>query len=371
MNQRILFGVPPHSHVALAFDDVHAMQSAGYECYTTTYSRNNFHEGKLKKIFGTIKNAFTILGEIRRTKPQYLFLNSRLGPMGSLRDYLTVWIINTFSKRPPEIIIKSHGSDPEILSSTHFFWKRLVIPYLGKKVDLWLLLSGEEKQMIEALNPEIGNKSHVLPNIVAPERCEPTSEFLAEYPLPRDKFICFYAGRMDREKGIFDILECIPYLTDPKAFHFLFVGRGSDLEELKSKAEQYRELTSIQFTGFLPDAVCDQFYPRADVLLYPTYFPEGFPMALFKSVACGIPVITTATRAAKDHLTEPENTLWVRARAPQEIASALEKIYHDDLLRQQMSANNLKLGKSFSHERIAFQFAEILHSKSVGTPQMV
>lgn len=357
--EKIIFGIPPLNHVTLAMDEVKSMENIGYRCYTSIYGNNASSAGKLNRITATIRNAFKLKSKLKNVHPHFLYLNSRFEPIGSLRDYLTLSTLKIFNRKSPRIIIKSHGSDLSILWSNKFIYKKIVLPYLTKNVDAWIFLSNEEKRIIEKHNPVMATRVHVLPNIIISERCESSNDFRMKYNLPADKFICLFVGRLVEVKGVFDILESISYLQSPGNFHFLFVGNGDDESRLKSNAETLNSKSAIQFTGFITDAECDQFFTTADALIYPTYDTEGFCMALFKSVACGIPVITTRLRAAKDYLSEPENVLWVKEKDPEGIANALERIYTDNALKQSMIRNNKLVGKKFLPEEVAQKMDEI------------
>lgn len=348
----ILFGIPPASHVSLAMDEVSAMEQLGYQCFTTPYGRNDQSEGKLTKLAATVRNALQIVSAIRKRRPAFLFLNSRFEPVGSMRDFITLLVLRLFIREMPGVIIKSHGSNMDVLRSDSFLFKRMVIPFLSRHVDFWLFLSSEEKEILMQLNHRIASHASVIPNIIVPSRCDVTDSFRKKYPLPTNKFNCLYAGRLTEVKGVFDIMESISHLHHPDRFHFIFVGSGPDMERLKKESEKFTSSTTIQFTGFIPDAECDQFYGAANVLLYPTYDSEGFPMALFKSVACGLPVVTTPIRAAKDYLSEPENAMFVNPKSPGEIAAALEKIFTNADLRDSMSKNNCETGGRFSKEKV-------------------
>lgn len=362
VNKKILFGIPPHSHVSLAMDELRAMEHMGYYCYTVNYGRNDKSGGKLKKIIITLRNALLVNRKMKEVRPDFLYLNSRFEPEGSVRDFLTLFVLKLLNKNLPRVIIKTHGSDLSILNTNSFLYKKIIVPFLTKNVSHWLFLSNEEKEIVQRFNPEMGQRVEVIPNIIVPERCVPTVEFKKKYVFPANKFICLFAGRITEVKGVFDIMKSISFLKHPEVFHFLFIGKGPDMEELQKAAVKYAAVTTIQFTGFLPDAECDRFYSLADVLIYPTYDSEGFPMALFKSVSCGVPVITTSLRAAKDHLKEPANVIWVKPKSPEEIAAALEKIYSDTPLRRMIIKNNRELGLKFSSEKVARQLNHILNS---------
>lgn len=356
----ILFGMPPVDHIALTTDELEAMNSLGYKCHTIFYGRNNQRENLLKKIIPTVANAFKILSKIKETKPDFLYLNSRFEKVGSARDFITLFILKLFYYKPLKVVVKSHGSDVAILENSPFFYKKIILPFLIKNVDAWIFLSNEELEVIRNSKPQMVEDVYILPNPIVPERCVTSNGFAEKYSLPKDKLICLFAGRLRREKGIFDIVKSVQYLKHPEKFHFIIVGSGEDMKELKKATQEYSSVLKIHFTGHLPDAECDQFYGVSDILIYPTFASEGFPMALFKSVACGMAIITTQIRAAKDHLKEPENVLWVKAKSPKEIAIALEKVSTEKQLKENMQINNINIGKKFAPGAVGRQLDKIL-----------
>lgn len=342
-------------------DEVSAIEQIGYSCITSVYGRNDQKENKVKKIWGTIRNAFQLTSKLKSANTDVLYLNSRFEPVGSIRDFITIFILKTFYRKTPKIIIKSHGSDCSILEpSAPFLYRKVIVPFLTKNVDSWIFLSQEEKDFIKKHHPFMAKRVAVLPNIIVSERCRSSVDFKIKYDLPENKFTCLFVGRLVKVKGIFDLLDSIPLIQSPENFHFVFVGDGPDADDLKRKAESINSKIQISFKGFIPEAECDQFFTCADVLVYPTYDTEGFCMAIFKSIACGLPVITTRIRAAKDYLSEPDNVLWIQKESPKEIASALNRIFNDQIMRTQMTRNNLELGKVFSPHHVATQMERVL-----------
>lgn len=359
MNKKILFGVPPKDHIRLAFDEVEGLRQLGYQCKTVTYGQNNPNLGKLKKLSATGINALKILLVIYRFSPDIIYLNSRFDPMGSLRDVISVFIFKTFYFKKVKIVIKSHGSDAAIVLTNDILFKKIVVPYLTKHVYRWLLLSREGKHEIQLHSSVLAEKIEIIPNIIDPSRSVSSSEFKDRYHLNNGKFRFLFAGRMVKKKGIFTILESIATLPFKGKCTFLFVGDGPELHALKCRAKELKISEHISFTGFIPDEECDQFYANTDALIYPTFDSEGFPMALFKAVACGLPVITTQIRAAKDYLKSPENTLWADGKSVASVSAAMTRIFESECLRNSMSKNNKELGREFSREQICLKLHKI------------
>jgi len=360
MGRKILVGIPPKNHIILAMDEVQGLENLGYSCDTIPYSRNQPKLNKLNKLLGVLSNAMGIIKRLYRANADILYLNSRFEPVATLRDFLTVLLIKLSYWKPLKIVIKTHGSSFDILTNESFLYDTVVIPFLTKYVDLWLFLSHQEKESIKNLNSALAEKVQVTANIVVKERSIASENFKTLYNIPNNKFNFFFAGRMVAAKGIFSIIRSIPNFKYKDQCTFVFTGDGEDYTAFKQEIKELQLEENVVLTGFIPDKECDHFYANMDALVFPTYFDEGFPMALFKSVANGLPIITTKTRAAIDHLTEPENCLWVDGTSPDSVRGALARIFEDENLRFKMSENNTALGTNFSIEMVTSQMSQQL-----------
>ncbi|WP_300021572.1 glycosyltransferase family 4 protein [uncultured Maribacter sp.] len=355
MTKKILIGIPPKNHVNLALDEVKGLIDLGNNCQTIIYTRNKPFAGKINKLLGVLINAFALVNKLHSFKPEILYLNSRFERVGTSRDFITVLLIRLLYWKKLDIAIKTHGSDLRILTKKSFFFNSVLIPYLTKQVALWFFLSQEEKNNIAKLAPKFAEKIYVTGNIIDPKRSIKSKEFIEHHGLQNKCFKFFFAGRMVAEKGIFTILRAIPDFKYKKECIFIFAGNGEEFEVFKDEIKTLQLEEYVHLTDFLPDEECDHFYANVDALVFPTYFDEGFPMALFKSVACGLPVITTKTRAAIDYLKEPENCIWVNGKDPESVTKALNTIYENKKLRETMAENNLFLGQNFTRSKITEQ----------------
>jgi glycosyltransferase involved in cell wall biosynthesis len=205
-------------------------------------------------------------------------------------------------------------------------------------------------------------KIFITANIVDPGRSVASLEFRNKHSLNTEKFKVLFVGRIVREKGVFTVLRSIPFLECRDNCMFFFVGDGPELQELKELSRTLNVTAYTHFLGHIPDAECDHFYANVDILVFPTFFNEGFSMALFKSVAAGLPVITTRIRAAKDHLSAPDNVLWVEGEVPESVAKAIDVLYNNNTLRQVMSQNNRQIARKFSREYVCSGMSKVILS---------
>jgi glycosyltransferase involved in cell wall biosynthesis len=364
MAQRILVGVPPKHHVLLSQDEIEGFTDLGYTCRPVLYGRNDSSAGKIKKLWGVVAKAFNIVKELYAFSPDILYLNSRFEPVGTTRDFITVLIIKLFYFRKVKIVIKTHGSDVSVLQQRSFFYQKLVVPFLRKQVMAWFFLSNDEKELVRQYDAALARKIFITANIVDPGRSVASLEFREKYSLDESKFKILFVGRIVREKGVFSLLESIPLLSCKDNCQIIFVGDGPDMDALKKHAEALKVTNNTRFPGYIPDHECDHFYANADMLAFPTFFNEGFPMALFKSVAAGLPVITTRIRAAKDHLSAPDNVLWVDGQSAESVAKAIDTLYDNHALRNAMSQNNRTIAKKFTRLEVCAGMHEVMMSLS-------
>jgi glycosyltransferase involved in cell wall biosynthesis len=362
MKKRILVGVPPIHHVLLSKDEIQGLTGLGYTCKSVLYGRNNYRANKVSKLAGVVARALKIVKELYTFSPDILYLNSRLEFDGSTRDFITTLLIRLLYFRKLKIIVKTHGSEPSILQSQSFFFRRMVIPWLQRNIDAWFILSQEEKDIVARFNPALASKIYITANIIDATRSVQSASFKKRYSLDGNKFNILFVGRIVREKGVFSLVESISMLDFREHCQFVFVGDGPDMQELQTRAQQLNVAAYTRFVGFVPEEECDHFYANADLLALPTFCNEGFPMALFKSVAAGLPIITTQIRAARDHLSAPENVLWIDGQSPESVGKAITTLYKDRALRQAMSKNNLQMGNRFSREQVCLKMSEVLLS---------
>ena len=118
-------------------------------------------------------------------------------------------------------------------------------------------------------------------------------------------FHVVFAGRIERNKGVFDILSMAESLQS-QAVIFHICGGGPAEEALKSECQK-RNLTSrVIIHGRLkrPDLLA--VYNQGHVVIVPTRsdFCEGLPMVAIEAILLGRPVITSRLSNALDVLTD-------------------------------------------------------------------
>jgi glycosyltransferase involved in cell wall biosynthesis len=155
------------------------------------------------------------------------------------------------------------------------------------------------------------------------------------------------------------------YLPNPNITLSIF-GDGPSVPEIRGLIDELRLDSRVFLRGVVREDELPPFYRTdADVFVFPSTHREGFPMAFFTALACGLGTIATRVRPLPDYLEEPTNCLWIEAHDPMGLARQIERLSREpDLLAQQQQANPA-LTQQFSPTNVAKSFLKLYEALAV------
>jgi glycosyltransferase involved in cell wall biosynthesis len=106
----------------------------------------------------------------------------------------------------------------------------------------------------------------------------------------------------------------------------LIAGEGPEFTRLNALARRLGVENRTRFLGSVPHVQLRNVYLAADALILASS-REGWPNVLLEAMACGTPVIATATGGIPEIVSSPEAGLLLRARTPEAIADAIELLF--------------------------------------------
>jgi glycosyltransferase involved in cell wall biosynthesis len=261
------------------------------------------------------------------------------------------YMVTTILRYRPDVAIVSEG--------THWF-VLAVLPLVGIPVIptlhcvLWpkfaeLSLPG---RIVRGLNRVLFRRKGVVALSIstdvsdqvvqlAGDACPPIEPFIPNYrrelfegigaPPAGKPFRVLYAGRIEANKGVFDLLEMAKQLRDKgrNNIEFELCGSGSALAALREAVERAGLSEVFYLRGH-----CDQAYmrgalSRCHALIVPTTtdFVEGFNKVVAEGVIAGRPVITSAVCPAIKYVEGA--VVEVEPNNPAAYLNALEKLVED------------------------------------------
>jgi glycosyltransferase involved in cell wall biosynthesis len=339
----------PIGKLALRLAD--ALRSVGYEVDTELWGRHTREEGLLQKVTGRASDLVRIRRRIARGSYDLVLVNTTHDSMALLRDLLLVLP----SPARVKWVLLIHGS--------HFepgrpWFDRAARRLLSRSAAVLLLSSDEVSEWGRFYPP---GRYYLVANALAPAR-EPRPVRTVAFARP-DAAEILFAGRLIREKGLYELLDAFADVRAGRDCHLTIAGEGPESEGLRARASELAVATDVSFTGHLSEDELASLYRDADVFVLPSY-SEGLPTVLLEAMSYGLPIVTTRIRGAADHLTEGENSLFVPVRSAEALARALQRILDDGELRARMGENNLLKARDFMPDRVvrayAAAFADVL-----------
>jgi len=111
-----------------------------------------------------------------------------------------------------------------------------------------------------------------------------------------------------------------------------------DLEHPDAVPEEWLERetanSQIEFLGYLGDM--DKALPEVDVVVLPSYYPEGVPRVLLEASACGVPVVTTDTPGCREAVLDGVTGRLVPPMDSEALAEAIQGLLSDPRARYSM-----------------------------------
>lgn len=179
-----------------------------------------------------------------------------------------------------------------------------------------------------------------------------------------DAKIILFVGRMDRAKGVDDLLRAAALLRgDPLASNLRIVIVGGDDNRRDSVAK--RELSRlhgivgnlqlkplVDFRGVVPQEELPLYYSACDVCVVPSRY-ESFGMVALEALSSGRPVIGFRSRGLQQTVHHGSTGLLVENGDTNALAQALSELLGDPRLARRMGMAARESVKAFRWEEVS------------------
>jgi glycosyltransferase involved in cell wall biosynthesis len=331
----------------LADSLVRGLRSLGYHVDTELWGRHRQDEGPIRKVAGRAVDLVRIRRRIRRDSYDLVFVNSTHDWRALERDLLLVLP----AARASRFVVLFHGSRSDLLVLPGHRLFKAATRSLAHRAAAVLLLSSEEVAQWRQFDPQ-GAFFQVTNAFGCDDAAETATPRSAGSSDSSDVPQVVYVGRLEREKGLYELLDAFASIRSDRPCHLTIAGHGPEAEGLRAYASELGVSADVEFTGYLYEQDIGRVYERADVFVLPTY-REGMPTVLFEAMSHGLPIVTTPVRGAADHMVDGENVLFVPPKAPVPLAEAIVRLLDDDGLRARLGDNNLERVKDFAPREVA------------------
>lgn len=181
-------------------------------------------------------------------------------------------------------------------------------------------------------------------------------------------FVLVFSGRLNKEKGIAELIDAMLLLHDLPDVKLMIVGStffGNAVNEdefvstLKAKALPIMD--RLVFTGFVPYEQMPAYLSLADIAVIPSIWPEPFGLTVAEAMAMSLPAIVTKQGGIPEIVTD-ECAVIISADSSidNNIAYAIRKLYNSPELRSRMSAAAKINAAKYAKDRYARDFFSAL-----------
>lgn len=172
------------------------------------------------------------------------------------------------------------------------------------------------------------------------DRKKVKSNLRNKYSIPDEAFVYGYVGRINKDKGINELIEAFTELDKQHDnLYLVLVGMKDDTNPISEKSQKLvKENNHIILTGNVSPSDVYKHMAVFDVLTHPTY-REGFGKVLQEAMGMSLPIITTNIIGPKEVVEADISGLLVTDHNVKELCFAMERLLLNSQLRDMLSKN--------------------------------
>lgn len=180
---------------------------------------------------------------------------------------------------------------------------------------------------------------------------------------PSRRMRLMFAGRLVESKGVLDLVRAVALLTAQgnADVELMVVGGGlrDEQDAVEALARETGVSDRVKLLGHKAADEMGKCYQDADVFVFPTYYPEGFPRVLYEAMIFGMPIVTTRMPGTIGFLEDARNCLLCPPRSPRDLADVIQRLVSDRPLMERIASyarsDVEQLFRDFKHKSHAEQ----------------
>lgn len=201
---------------------------------------------------------------------------------------------------------------------------------------------------------------HVIANFINPRDIE--SGLSREWTpgargLKTDRPVIISVGHLEKVKGVDLGLRAFAELNRIRPAYYWILGSGTQEQGLGKLSAQLGIENSVWFLGFQKNPYI--FLKNATIFFLPSRF-EGFPNALLEAMYIGLPsVVTRYNNSITDFINDGEEGLIVDPNDAMAMATALERLFNDNFLRENMGVKAREKANGFDIRNLMVRYEQL------------
>lgn len=160
-------------------------------------------------------------------------------------------------------------------------------------------------------------------------------------------FTLLFLGLLGKNKGIYDLLECIrDHKEEFQGKLKLYIGGNGEIEQVKQLIKEYGIADIVMFEGWISGDKKIELLNNSDAYILPSY-KEGLPISILEAMSYGMPIISTPVGGIPEIVSNGENGYLVEPGNKEDIYKAIISLLNNTDLRNRMG--NVSLSRVGEH----------------------
>lgn len=147
-----------------------------------------------------------------------------------------------------------------------------------------------------------------------------------------------FLGRVDKRKGIYDLLEATKKVIDIYNNIKLNIAGDGEIEELKELVKNSNLIKNVDILGWINNKEKEELLRKTYLYILPSY-NEGMPMSILEAMSYGIPVISTYVGGIPSVIVNDLNGILIEAGDIDALASSIKYLIEDKNKYTEISKN--------------------------------
>jgi glycosyltransferase involved in cell wall biosynthesis len=319
---------------------VGGLEELNCQVETVHYGRHRHGEGIRTKLVERTRDASSILPMLTRDKFDAVILHTSHDWRALLRD-LPLVLAARRGKLPYTLLY--HGTVGQKLLDARDLNQRLhrwLFGFRARMAAGVFVLARAEEDALKTMWPGCRAATIRLPFV-------PLHQHEQRSPRKHAEPTLLYVGRLIREKGVLDLIRAMPSVLKQTPCNLIIVGDGPVAAEARDLARELGIEDRVSFMGYLDQQAIGEVLRKASLFVFPTYYSEGFPVAVLEAMGAGLPVVTTRVAGLADWLEEGKHAQFVSPKDPDALALQITALLGDEKVRRRMGKANRELVKGF------------------------
>lgn len=232
---------------------------------------------------------------------------------------------------------------PLLLSVERSWWSRVWVRAALRGSSMILCQGPVWQRFARDILGLPAERSPIIPNWTATDSLLEIGR--ARLPSRKDRPVrLLFVGWLERDKGVFELIEACSRLADSRPFSLEIVGDGFAAESVRERLVERGLSDRVVCSGWLDTDGVERALRDADVFVLPSW-SEGLPNAMIEAAAAGLALVVSSVGAVPDVMHDGFDALIVPPRDVDALTEALSRVIDDATLRDQLGREAFALAE--------------------------